>query len=91
MTKAGIDGFTKSIAKELGAYRIRANSVLPYFIDTPMVATSKMEPGVLNVLENMTALKRLGKPEEVAEVILFLASDTSSYVNGASIDITGGL
>ena len=90
ITKAGLDGFAKSIAKEYGAQRIRCNSIKPFFIDTPMVE-AVMTPEKRVMLENMTALKRFGKPEEIAQLIYFLATDASSYITGAAIDINGGV
>jgi 17beta-estradiol 17-dehydrogenase/3alpha(17beta)-hydroxysteroid dehydrogenase (NAD+) len=90
MTKAGVDGFTKSIGKELGAYRIRCNAVLPSFIDTPMIDLPGKHPNQAKHYKSKSALGRIGQPEEVAELILFLASDASSYMNCASVDISGG-
>jgi NAD(P)-dependent dehydrogenase (short-subunit alcohol dehydrogenase family) len=90
MTKAGLEGFTRSLAKELGGFRIRCNSVLPYIIQTPLFTNIPMAERA-PTFAKIVPLKRLGEPEEVAELILFLASDASSYVNGASVDINGGL
>ncbi|KAK6640737.1 hypothetical protein RUM44_012434 [Polyplax serrata] len=87
-SKAGVELVTKSAAKEFGRYGIRCNAVLPGFIETPMVAT--VPEKVKNLFTKQICLGRLGLPEEVAEVITFLASDKSSYVNGASIEVTGG-
>ena len=87
ITKAGVDGFAKSIAKEYGPQRIRCNSIKPFFIDTPMVV---MTPEKRALCESMTALGRFGKPEEIAQLIYFLATDASSYITGAAIDINGG-
>lgn len=84
--KAAILGFTKSAAKELGEYNITVNAILPGVIDTPMGRTSLEK---LHDPRNM-ALRRIGQPEEVAAVIVFLASDASSYVTGATIEATGG-
>jgi 17beta-estradiol 17-dehydrogenase / 3alpha(17beta)-hydroxysteroid dehydrogenase (NAD+) / 3-oxoacyl-[acyl-carrier protein] reductase alpha subunit len=88
-SKAAVVAFSRSTMREFGKYRIRCNAVLPYFIETPMI-------NVLNNKEKdfyarLTALGRLGKPDEVANLILFLASDQSSYINGAAIDIHGGM
>lgn len=90
ITKAGVDGFAKSVAKEYGVQRIRCNSIKPYFIETPMVEAG-MTPEKRELLESKPALKRLGKPEEIAQLIYFLAIDASSYITGASIDINGGV
>ena len=90
ITKAGVEGFAKSIAKEYGAQRIRCNAIKPYFIDTPMV-DSVMTPERRKMYETKAALGRFGKPEEIAQLIYFLATDASSYITGASIDINGGI
>jgi NAD(P)-dependent dehydrogenase (short-subunit alcohol dehydrogenase family) len=91
ISKAGIEGFTKCLAKEYGSNRIRCNVIVPYMIETPMLD----QPPYTNrefrkALEEKAALKRFGKPEEVAQLIYFLASDSSSYITGADIDISGG-
>lgn len=90
ITKAGVETFAKSIAKEYGSRRIRCNAVLPFFIETPMVhaAVTKERRAMY---ETRSSLRRFGQPEEVAELIYFLATDASSYISGASIDINGGL
>jgi 17beta-estradiol 17-dehydrogenase/3alpha(17beta)-hydroxysteroid dehydrogenase (NAD+) len=88
ISKAGIIGLSKSLARELGYYRIRCNSVLPFFIETPMVAP--MDAKSEKIFKKQIPVRRFGKPEEVAELCLFLGSNISSYVNGASIDIAGG-
>jgi len=88
-SKAGIIGFTKSVAKELGSRNIRCNSVAPGFIITEM--TGKLSPEVVEEWQKKIPLGRGGKPEEVANVILFLASDLSSYVTGQNIVICGGM
>jgi 3-oxoacyl-[acyl-carrier protein] reductase len=87
--KAGIIGMTRSWARELGPQGITANAVAPGFIDTPMVA-SVPEKVVARFLERLPA-RRLGRPEEVAAVYVFLASDLASFINGAVIGVDGGL
>jgi 3-oxoacyl-[acyl-carrier protein] reductase len=88
-SKAGIIGFSKSIAQELGSRNIRTNSVAPGFIETEM--THGLTDDVkAKYLENIP-LKRLGNANEVADVCVFLASDLSSYVNGQTISVCGGL
>ena len=87
-SKAAIYGFTKTVAKEMAKYNIRCNAVVPGFIDTPMVATIPEHLAQLSLM--LIALKRKGKPEEVAEAIAFLASQQSSYITGTTIDVTGG-
>ena len=89
ITKAGIIGLSKSLARELGNYRIRCNSVLPFFIETPMVENS-LDDKMKKAFTKAVPLRRFGKAEEVAELCLFLASNKSSYINGASIDVSGG-
>lgn len=88
-SKAGVEGLTKSTAKELAKFGIRCNAILPGFIDTPMVATvpEKLVEKILHLIP----LGRFGKPEEVAELCVFLASNKSSYITGTSIEITGGI
>ncbi|XP_019882912.1 estradiol 17-beta-dehydrogenase 8 isoform X1 [Camponotus floridanus] len=88
-SKAGVIAMTKSASLELGQFGIRVNAVLPGFIDTPMISHISEEAREMHI--NNIPLQRFGKPEEVAEVIVFLASDRSSYINGASIEVTGGL
>lgn len=88
-SKAGIIGFTKSIAKELGSRNIRSNAIAPGFIVTEM--TAKLPQEVRDDWFNKIPLKRGGTPEDVANVALFLASDLSSYVNGQVINVCGGM
>jgi 3-oxoacyl-[acyl-carrier protein] reductase len=88
-SKAGLIGFTKTVAKELASRGIRSNAVAPGFIQTPM--TDKLTPEARKALIDSIALKRLGLPEDVANVVLFLASDLSGYVTGQVIAIDGGL
>jgi 3-oxoacyl-[acyl-carrier protein] reductase len=86
--KAGILGMTKSIAREMGRYQINVNAVLPGFILTPTV--SKMAEKYRNRIIEDTPLKRAGQPEEVANVVVFLASDEASFITGAEIEVSGG-
>ena len=88
-SKAGIFGFTKSIAKEVGSRGIRCNAVAPGFIGTEMTEAldDKTKQGFLDSIP----ARRLGRPEEVADVCVFLASDLASYVNGQTISVCGGL
>ncbi|XP_075042532.1 (3R)-3-hydroxyacyl-CoA dehydrogenase [Mixophyes fleayi] len=88
-SKAGVEGLTRTAAKELSKFGIRCNTVLPGFIATPM--TDKVPQKVLDKFADMIPLGRLGQPEDVADVIAFLASDDSKYITGASIEVTGGL
>ena len=88
-SKAALNGFTKSLAKELGSRNITVNSVAPGFIETDMTSFLD-ETSKKNVIETIP-LKRLGKPEDVAELVLFLASEEASYITGQTISIDGGL
>lgn len=88
-SKAGVIGFTKTAAKELARYNIRVNVILPGFIETPM--TAGVPDNVTQMIVAMIPLRRMGAPEEVAEVCAFLASARSSYITGAVIDVNGGL
>ncbi len=88
-SKAGIIGFTKSLAREVAAFNIRVNAVAPGFIDTDMTASLKEEYKA-KVLPNIP-LARFGMPQEVAKLVAFLASDDSSYITGQIIRIDGGM
>jgi 3-oxoacyl-[acyl-carrier protein] reductase len=88
-SKAGIIGFTKSMAIELGSRNVRSNAIAPGFIISEM--TNKLPEDVKKQWEEKIPLKRGGTPEEVAKVALFLASDLSSYVNGQVIGVCGGM
>lgn len=88
-SKAGMIGFTKSIALELGSRNIRCNAIAPGFIETEM--THKLKDDVREAWINDIPLKRSGKPEDVANVATFLASDLSSYVTGQVVSVCGGM
>ena len=88
-SKAGIIGFSKSVAKELGARNIRTNVVAPGFIETEM--TEKISEEVRKSWAEQIPLRRAGTPEDVARVVLFLASELSDYVNGQVINVCGGM
>lgn len=88
-SKAGIIGFTKSIAKELASRNIRANAVAPGFIATDM--TSVLSDAVKENINNQIPLKRMGTAKEVAELIYFLGSEKSSYITGQVINVDGGM
>ncbi len=88
-SKAGIIGFTKSIAKELASRNIRVNAVAPGFIETDM--TQVLSDAVKESIYNQIPLKRMGKASEVANLIYFLGTDESSYITGQVINIDGGM
>lgn len=88
-SKAGIIGFTKSIAKEVGSRNVRCNAIAPGFILSEM--TDKLPENVKNEWIGKIPLKRGGTPEDVANTALFLASELSSYVNGQIIHVCGGM
>jgi 3-oxoacyl-[acyl-carrier protein] reductase len=88
-SKAGIIGFTKSVARELGSRNIRCNAIAPGFILTEM--TDNLPPDIKSDWINKIPLKRGGTPDDVANAALFLASDLSSYISGQIIQVCGGL
>ncbi|PRZ00105.1 3-oxoacyl-[acyl-carrier-protein] reductase [Marinilabilia salmonicolor] len=88
-SKAGLIGFTKSIAKELGSRGIRSNAIAPGFIITEM--TGALPDDVRKAWENQIPLKRGGTPEDVANTCVYLGSDLSSYVSGQVINVCGGM
>ena len=88
-SKAGIIGFTKSIAKELASRNIRSNAVAPGFIETDMTAVLSDE--IKENIHNQIPLKRMGTAKEVANLIYFLGSDESSYITGQVINVDGGM
>ncbi|MBG6235515.1 3-oxoacyl-[acyl-carrier protein] reductase [Pedobacter sp. CAN_A7] len=88
-SKAGIIGFSKSVAKELGSRNIRSNVVAPGFIRTEM--TEVLDPKVVQGWEQGIPLKRAGEPDDVANVCVFLASDMSAYVTGQVLSVCGGM
>ncbi|CAO2608937.1 (3R)-3-hydroxyacyl-CoA dehydrogenase [Lemmus lemmus] len=86
-SKAGVIGLTQTAARELGRHGIRCNSVLPGFITTPM--TQKIPEKVKDKVTAMIPLGHMGDPEDVADVVAFLASEDSGYITGASVEVTG--
>jgi len=89
-SKGGIAGMTEALALELGSYNIRVNAISPGMIDTPMIADFKGDPKILEATLARVPLGRVGKPEEVSNLVLFLASGESSYITGSTIVIDGG-
>lgn len=88
-SKAGIIGFSKSVAKEVGSRNIRCNAVAPGFIETDM--TDELDEKTREAYLQNIPLRRLGKAEEVADLCVFLGSDLSTYITGQAISICGGL
>lgn len=88
-SKAGILGFTKSVALELGSRNIRCNAIAPGFIETEM--TGKLDEKVVQSWRDNIPLKRGGSPEDVANACLFLASDMSTYITGQVLHVDGGM
>ncbi len=88
-SKAGLIGFTRSLAREVASRGITVNAVAPGYIETEM--TLKLPQEVKDAFLNIIPMKRFGKPEEIAEVVLFLLSDSASYITGEVISVNGGL
>ena len=88
-SKAGIIGFTKSVALELGSRGIRSNAIAPGFIETEMTAV--LDPKTVQTWRDAIPLKRGGKPEDVADACVFLGSDMSTYISGQVLQVDGGM
>jgi len=88
-TKFGVIGMVKTWARELGRKGVRANAVCPGFIETPILKS--MPEKVIKMMEDKVPLGRLGKPEDIANAYAWLASDEASYINGAVIEVSGGV
>lgn len=88
-SKFGVIGMAKTWARELGRHGIRVNAVCPGFIQTSII--SDMPEKVVRGMEERVPLGRLGRPEEIANTFAFLASDEASYINGAVIEVSGGM
>jgi 3-oxoacyl-[acyl-carrier protein] reductase len=89
-SKAGIIGYTKAIAKELGAFGVNVNAVAPGLIETPMLKESEARDKIIDLAMGEIVLKRVGTPEDVANVVVFLASDLSRHITGEVIKVDGG-
>jgi len=88
-TKAGVIGFAKTWGRELGPKGIRTVAVCPGFVATPILET--IPPAVMQKMVDKVPMGRLGQPEEIARVYAFLASDDASYINGTTIEVSGGI
>lgn len=89
-SKGGIVGMTEALAVELAPYNIRVNAISPGMIETPMIDPVKSDPKMMEALLARVPMHRVGKPEEVSNLVLFLASDESSYMTGSTVVIDGG-
>ena len=93
--KAGVIAFAKTMAREQARYGIRANAVCPGLTDTPLLQAvregSETSARILDAITQATPLRRVGRPEEIAAAILFLASDEASYITGQTLSVSGGL
>ncbi len=89
-SKAGIVGFSKAVAKELGAFNVNVNAVAPGLIETAMLRDSDAREKIIDLAMGEIALKRVGLPEDVANVIVFLASDKARHITGEVIKVDGG-
>ena len=90
-SKGALDAATRSLAIELGPSGIRVNSVAPGVVDTALWAKNKAIPGVVETIEGQTPLRRWATPEDIADVIVFLASDAARFVTGETISADGGM
>lgn len=89
-SKGGIVAFTEALSLELAPYNITVNAIAPGAIDTPMVSASKIDPKILEASMARIPLRRMGKPEEISSLVVFLASDEASYITGDLIVADGG-
>ncbi|MBZ9571884.1 3-oxoacyl-ACP reductase FabG [Patescibacteria group bacterium] len=89
-SKGGIVGMTEAMALELALYNIRVNAISPGMIDTPMIESAKQDPKMMEASLARVPMHRIGKPEEVSNMVLFLASDASSYMTGTDVIVDGG-
>lgn len=89
-SKAGIIGFTKAVAKELGAFGVNVNAVAPGLIETAMLKTSEARDKIIDLAMGEIVLKRVGQPEDLASLVSFLASDKARHITGEVIKVDGG-
>ena len=90
-SKGALDAATRSLAMELGPHGIRVNSVAPGVVDTALWAKNKLVPGVIESVERQTPLRRWATPEDIADVIVFLASDAARFITGETVAADGGM
>jgi NAD(P)-dependent dehydrogenase (short-subunit alcohol dehydrogenase family) len=90
-SKSGLIGLTQSLAAEFGAKNIRVNAILPGAVDTPLYHEMNSTPEAQSFIAGLHALKRVSSPEEIAEAVLFLASDKASFMTGAALVVDGGI
>jgi NAD(P)-dependent dehydrogenase (short-subunit alcohol dehydrogenase family) len=90
-SKGALDAATRSLAVELGPSGIRVNSIAPGVVDTAMWAKNKTIPGVMETIEGQTPLRRWATPEDIADVIVFLASDAARFITGETVAVDGGM
>jgi NAD(P)-dependent dehydrogenase (short-subunit alcohol dehydrogenase family) len=90
-TKGAVTALTRGLAVEYAAFGIRVNALCPGFVETALTARALRNPAIEKALVESTALRRLGRPEEIARAALFLASDDASYVTGAELAVDGGM
>ena len=89
-SKAGIIGFTKALARELGAFSVNVNAVAPGLIETAMLKESDAREKIVGMALNEIVLKRVGQPEDLANLVAFLASDKARHITGEVIKVDGG-
>jgi NAD(P)-dependent dehydrogenase (short-subunit alcohol dehydrogenase family) len=89
-SKGGIAALTKTLALELAPFNIRVNAIAPGAIDTPMASSVKMDPKVLEQTLAVIPLKRMGQAEDIANAVLFLSAEASSYITGTILVVDGG-
>jgi len=89
-SKGGIAAMTEALAVELASYNIRVNTISPGMIETPMIDPMKQDPKTMEAILARVPMKRVGKTEEVSNLVLFLASDESSYMTGSTVVVDGG-
>ncbi len=89
-SKGGVVALTETLAVELAPYNIRVNAVAPGAIDTPIASGQKIDPKMMEATMAKIPMRRIGKPEEVSNLVLFLASEASSYMTGSTVVVDGG-